>query len=87
MQELIYGGDITYMAYMRILVDMTDEQLQGLAALSEECKQSRAGLIRQAVDELLSRKQKKGSFLDLFGIWKDRDIDGLEYQERIRSEW
>jgi|GEM_PF-4826369 len=22
-----------------------------------------------------------------FGIWKDHDIDGLEYQKQLRSEW
>ena len=24
---------------------------------------------------------------DAFGIWRDRKIDGLDYQRRIRNEW
>ena len=24
---------------------------------------------------------------DAFGLWGDRAVDGLEYQERVRNEW
>ena len=33
------------------------------------------------------RAERRAAMMAGFGIWKDRGIDGLEYQRRIRSEW
>jgi len=71
---------------MRILTDIGDNQLQALDNLAKQEKISRAALIRQAVDDLLTKhRQEKQN--DAFGLWGDRTVDGLVYQEKLRGEW
>jgi metal-responsive CopG/Arc/MetJ family transcriptional regulator len=71
---------------MRTLVDLGDAQLEALDELSKQEKRSRAALIRQAIDDYLAtRRSKKES--DAFGLWGKRKVDGLAYQEKVRSEW
>lgn len=54
---------------------------------------SRAEAVRQAVAGLLEREAAaeraadKAAFDAVFGMWKDRDIDGLAYQRALRAEW
>ena len=71
---------------MRILTDIGDNQLQALDNLAKQAKISRAALIRHAVDDLLMKhRQEKEN--DAFGLWGDKSLDGLAYQEKLRSEW
>lgn len=71
---------------MRTLVDIPDSDIKRLTRLSKARKVSRASLVRAAVVEYLGKEQ--GDSLDrLAGIWADRDIDGLAYQEQMRREW
>lgn len=70
---------------MRTLVDIPDRQIKGLAAICKAEKVSRAELIRQAISAYLEKK--KPTAVEAFGLWKDRRVDGLEYQEQVRSEW
>lgn len=71
---------------MRTLIDINDAQVQALDELSKRHKQSRAALIRNAVDDFLA-KHRRTRTEDAFGLWGEHKIDGLEYQERVRSEW
>ncbi len=71
---------------MRTLVDVGDTQLQELDELSKEEKRSRAALIREAIDDFLAKRRSKHEG-DAFGLWGKRKVDGLVYQERVRSEW
>jgi metal-responsive CopG/Arc/MetJ family transcriptional regulator len=71
---------------MRTLVDIPQDMLDGLDQVSESQKQSRAAVIREAIREYLE-KRRPVSIRDAFGMWADRDIDGLEYQNRMRDEW
>lgn len=71
---------------MRTLVDVGESQLQELDELSKEEKRSRAALIREAIDDFLAKRRSKHEG-DAFGLWGDRKVDGLVYQERLRSEW
>jgi metal-responsive CopG/Arc/MetJ family transcriptional regulator len=71
---------------MRALVDLGDTQLQALDELSKREKRSRAALIRQAIDEYLSRRRSKQEN-DAFGLWRKGKVDGLAYQKKVRSEW
>lgn len=70
---------------MRTLVDIPDKQIKDLMAVCEAEKVSRAEVIRQAISLYL--KNKKLEEVDAFGIWKDKNVDGLTYQEQMRSEW
>ncbi|HEX3665171.1 MAG TPA: ribbon-helix-helix protein, CopG family [Rhizomicrobium sp.] len=70
---------------MRILVDMPDTQLKELARLSTATKRSRAAIIRDAVVTYIAKLKRDDD--DAFGLWGDHEIDGLEYQQKLRSEW
>jgi hypothetical protein len=70
---------------MRTLVDLPESELEQLNVISRARKISRAELIRQAVSGYLA--QNKAGLEDSFGLWKKKDVDGVAYQERLRSEW
>lgn len=71
---------------MRALVDIPDEMIEKLNALSREKGVSRASLIRAALSRLVDEAQT--SDVDAaFGLWRGGEEDGLAYQERVRSEW
>jgi metal-responsive CopG/Arc/MetJ family transcriptional regulator len=71
---------------MRILIDVGDSQLHELDELSKQEKRSRAALICEAIDDFLAKRRSKHQG-DAFGLWGKRKVDGLVYQERVRSEW
>ncbi|HDR9759773.1 MULTISPECIES: ribbon-helix-helix protein, CopG family [Burkholderia] len=70
----------------RILVDLSDGQLDELAAIVETERRPRAAIIRDAIDAYIAL-HKRPLADDAFGLWKDRTVDGLAYQEEMRSEW
>jgi metal-responsive CopG/Arc/MetJ family transcriptional regulator len=70
---------------VRMLVDLPETELEELNALSRARKVSRAELIRRAVTGYL--EQNRTGLKDSFGIWKERGVDGMKYQERLRGEW
>jgi metal-responsive CopG/Arc/MetJ family transcriptional regulator len=70
---------------MRTLIDIPDQQIKDLTAICETEKMSRAEAIRQAI--ALYLEMKKTEAPDAFGLWKDRQVDGLAYQNQVRSEW
>jgi len=71
---------------MRTLVDIPDADLKRLTDLSKTRKVSRSQLVRCAIERYL-RDEKVDRLDEIFGIWKDRNIDGLEYQLAMRKEW
>ena len=71
---------------MRILVDMPADQLKELSRISAATKRPRAAIIREAIGSYLART-KRNEADDAFGLWSDHEIDGLEYQQKLRSEW
>lgn len=71
---------------MRALVDMNDAQVEALDHLARRVRQSRAALIRAAIDDYLDRHHRE-QVEDGFGLWGKGKVDGLVYQEKARSEW
>jgi len=71
---------------MRALIDLGDAQVRLLDELAKKERQSRAALIRQAIDEYLAKRRSK-QIGDAFGLWGHRKTDGLAYQRKMRSEW
>ena len=71
---------------MRTLVDVGDSQLQELDELSKEEKRSRAALIREAIDDFIAKRRSKHEG-DAFGLWGNRKVDGVVYQNKLRREW
>lgn len=70
---------------MRTLVDIPDKQIADLARICEAQNLSRAEVIRQAIVSYISAN--KQDVHGAFGIWGANQIDGLIYQEKVRSEW
>jgi predicted transcriptional regulator len=71
---------------MRALVDIDEMQIEKLDRLARRQKRSRAAVIRQALSDYINARAAE-SGEDAFGLWGDREIDGMEYQERVRNEW
>lgn len=71
---------------MRTTVDLPDEQVRQLADICRRDRVSRAEVVRRAVASYLD-SQRLGDQDDLFGAWRVRGTDGLEYQRRLRREW
>lgn len=76
-----------YDMHMRILVDVTQEQVAALAELAERRNAPRAEVIRQAIDTYVAANRRPIS--DYFGLWakNGHTEDGQEYQDKIRAEW
>ena len=70
---------------MRTIVDIPDQDIQGLDALCSREQISRAEAVRRAVADYLARH--KGDDDAAFGLWQERGQDGLTYQESVRTEW
>lgn len=71
---------------MRALIDMSKAQVEALDLIAKREKQSRAALIRAAIDDFLDRHRRE-QIEDGFGLWGQRKVDGLAYQEEARREW
>ena len=71
---------------MRTIVDLPKEQLKLLATLCDRKKLSRAEIIRQAI-HLYLKQEIHHSKTEAFGLWKNRSVDGLQYQNKCRAEW
>lgn len=70
----------------RILIDLSDVQVDALGKRAETERRPRAAVIRDAVDAYLAHYQSVAA-TDVFGLWDGRSVDGLAYQEARRSEW
>ena len=71
---------------MRTIVDIPEEQLDELKDFCEQEDISRAEAIRRAIQVFLKQvfpKEKE----EAFGIWKDKTVDSLKYQKKLRDEW
>lgn len=70
----------------RILIDLPDAQVEELAVIVEAEHRPRAAVIRDAIEAYLSQR-KRAIGADVFGLWKGKQVDGLAYQQELRSEW
>lgn len=73
---------------MRVAVDLPEDHLAELKKIASARKTSLAVVIREAIESFVDGdKEKSKAMDDAFGIWSDREIDGLEYQRKLRDEW
>lgn len=70
---------------MRTLVDIPDDQIDEITMICAAKKKSRAEIIRQAIAAFI--EINRPSTMDAFGLLKNKGIDGVDYQQEIRSEW
>ena len=71
---------------MRTIIDLRDDQLAELDAIRAEQQISRAEVFQRAIDVYL-RERKRDAFRNAFGAWRHKNLDGLEYTQKIREEW
>ena len=71
---------------MRTIIELPDDQLEALADLCRSDGISRAEAIRQAIAQYTRGRRSKARAA-AFGVWRDRPIDGLEYERQLRGEW
>lgn len=71
---------------MRTIVDLPEEQVRRLGELCRRDGVSRAEAVRRAVADYLGAHALRER-QDAFGMWRDRRVDGLEYEGRLRREW
>ena len=71
---------------MRTIIDLPDDQVTGLAILCRREGLSRAEAVRRAVaDYLEAKRTTQGE--DVFGMWRRRKLDGVDYERALRREW
>ena len=71
---------------MRTIIDIPTEQLIPLDSICTDESISRAEVIRRAIKDYIAKKDTIKN-TDIFGIWKDKNIDSITYQNKIRDEW
>lgn len=71
---------------MRTIVDIPEDRIQALSRICKRHRISRAEAVRQAIDHYISIRRTEDSD-EAFGLWKERGVDGLQYQQDVRAEW
>jgi Arc/MetJ-type ribon-helix-helix transcriptional regulator len=71
---------------MRTLVDIPEPDVKALDELGRRRRVSRSRVIREAVRDYLERHEDRG-LAAFLGLWGTGEIDGVEYQRKVRSEW
>ena len=75
-----------YVIIMRTIIDVPNNLIDQIDALAQREKISRAEAVRRAVAEYLEKRAHHRSDAG-FGIWKNRKIDPLAYEDELRKEW
>ena len=71
---------------MRTIIDVPDQTLKALDRLCKREQISRAEAIRRAV-RLFLRQQLPHGDNEVFGLWRERETRGRDYEDRLRNEW
>ena len=71
---------------VRTIIDLPNDQLEALGAISSREKTSRAEIVRRAVGKYI-REQQLAKGRSAFGLWKKKKINSLKYENRLRAEW
>ena len=75
---------------MRTIVDIPKDSIDALGSICEKKHISRAEAIRRAVSEFIEQQRCLSNVADenkAFGIWSHKQVNALEYEDNIRSEW
>lgn len=77
---------VTVEVYLQTLVELPDAEVEALDRLAQKENISRSVLIERAVHDFLQKsdKQKRA---EAFGLWGNRIVDGLDFQQKVRDEW
>ena len=70
----------------RTIVDIPGEQVNALDRIRAQQHVTRAALIREAIAMYL-RTHHAGLAEEAFGIWRNKPVDALAHERKLRSEW
>lgn len=74
----------------KTLISLDEQDRDWLEHYSQSNNQSLAKTIRDAV-KALREQQRDGQHINIFsltaGIWRDKVLDGLKFQSKLRAEW
>lgn len=71
---------------MRVVIDLSEEDLRALRAAAKADKISQAEAIRRAIRGYLAAPQAQDRDSSAFGLWAGR-AEGVAYQRDLREEW
>lgn len=71
---------------MQTVVEIPDVLAPKLAELARREGRSEADVVSAAVQSYLEQKAPGGTD-PAFGLWRERAVDGLAYQDKLRAEW
>ncbi|WP_406856642.1 ribbon-helix-helix domain-containing protein [Alsobacter sp. KACC 23698] len=71
---------------MRATVDLSEADLRVLDDVARETGKSREEVIEAALADYLARL-KRQRIDAAFGLWGHHEVDGLEYERKLRAEW
>ena len=74
------------MTPMRTIIDIPDQLVESLDRVGKTHQKSRAALVREAITDFLREKSIPQAEA-AFGLWKERNLDGVAYQNDLRQEW
>ncbi len=76
---------------VRAVISFDDKELKRIDALARKTKRSRAQVIREVMSQHLKKEDVQPTWKELVsqtaGMWKHKNIDGVEYQRKLRAEW
>jgi metal-responsive CopG/Arc/MetJ family transcriptional regulator len=71
---------------MRTIIDLPSEHVDSLDEIGTRERLSRAEVIRRAVAQYI-QEHRLSADDDAFGLWRDRELEGVSYQRKLRREW
>lgn len=71
---------------MRLEIDLPAEEARALVELGERAGISLEECVRRAVAHFIEGERRE-DLAAVFGAWRDKAIDGVEYQRELRAEW
>lgn len=71
---------------MQTIVEIPDALVPKLAELARREGRSEADVVSAAVQSYVEQRTPGGTD-PAFGLWRERAVDGLAYQDKLRAEW
>lgn len=71
---------------MRTTIELPDEHVRLLSQICRREGVSWAEVVRRALAEYLNARYQLHRD-DAFGMWRNRKVEGLAYQRRLRRDW
>jgi hypothetical protein len=71
---------------MRTIIEVPQQQLDALDLICRTEGISRAEAIRRAITRMVG-ETRHALVTPAFAVWRDRPVDRLGYERRLRDEW